>query len=180
MTLDDFLKMVPGILGTVVAGCGVLVARRALSTWQRELKGKTEFDLARRTLLAVYNLRNAIISVRNDFAQATVEERLTRWREARANLNLCLLEAKVIWGDQLDDVDRQCQEVERIIWLAVIRTQRAEKNPQYNMEIRKKEDWEAIQAAASGDEEDEMGKKVSHAVRLFEQCLWRHLPTRSG
>jgi hypothetical protein len=46
---------------------GFVIAVLGLRTWWRELKGKTEYDLARRILIATYKIRDAIQNVRNPF-----------------------------------------------------------------------------------------------------------------
>jgi hypothetical protein len=103
-----------------------IIAIIGLTTWKKQLKGKTEYELARRLLRAVYEVRDAIGAVRNPFASAAeisislqeanieIEPRdpefnaksqsalyQRRWKkvqEALGELDLEEFEAEVIWG----------------------------------------------------------------------------------
>ncbi len=55
------------IAATTIAA---VVAILGLKAWRAQLKGKTEYDLARRLLIAVYKIRNAIYTVRQPFKPA--------------------------------------------------------------------------------------------------------------
>lgn len=111
----------------VLAGCaiaGATVALRGLNTWNRQLKGQTEYELARRLLRATYKFREAINVVRAPFmlgsempeppeddpaASSPAKKRWygtakayeKRWEhvsKARSELEAELIEAEVIWG----------------------------------------------------------------------------------
>ena len=124
----SLIKDIVTILATVIGGG---VAIYGLIAWKRQLKGKTEYELARRVLRAVYRVRDAIRGIRNPFqssgeiAQALKEAGISidvnsheyraqsaesvyqvRWRrlnEARSDLQLELLEAEVSWGNDIID-----------------------------------------------------------------------------
>lgn len=100
------------------------VGLRGLGTWRRQLRGNTEYQLAKALLTSVYELREAIAGVRNPFMQYSKEPDLPeeklkdlsqrdrewhalaqayqrRWEPvpaAKAKLDANLLEAEVIWG----------------------------------------------------------------------------------
>ena len=108
-------------LAAIVAG---YVGIRGLDTWRRQLRGNTEYQLAKNMLGSVYELREAISSVRNPFMQYSKEPDLPedklkelsqrerewhalaqayqrRWEpvpKATAKLDANLLEAEVVWG----------------------------------------------------------------------------------
>lgn len=44
---------------------GAVVAVKGLGTWQRQLKGQSEYELSRRILVSVFKYRDAINGVRN-------------------------------------------------------------------------------------------------------------------
>ena len=56
----NIIKDIALTCGTIV---GIYVAIRGLNTWNRQLRGTSEYDLARRVLRCVYRHRDALISV---------------------------------------------------------------------------------------------------------------------
>jgi hypothetical protein len=111
---------------TVIATCvvavasvaGLLVAILGLQTWRTQLEGTAHFDLARRLLLAVYELRDAIDNVRHPFLSsgeaaggdpdtpwqiAAYENRWTGVRAAMVQLQAATREADVCFGRSLWD-----------------------------------------------------------------------------
>ena len=118
---DLFVKYFPIIkdtLITFVAVGGFFIALFGLKTWRKELKGKAEYDLARRILKAVYKIRNSIRNVRNPtmsgaeipkskeatkeaeirgFIQA-YQQRSVSLYEALADLDVAVLEAEELSG----------------------------------------------------------------------------------
>ncbi len=112
------------------AGTAIYVALRGLTAWRRQLRGNTEFDVARRTLHATYRLREAVNGVRAPFVaveemvQGMKEAGLSdediaseknfdkmsgfayslRWRsvsDAVVDLDVLCLEAEAIWGKEI-------------------------------------------------------------------------------
>jgi hypothetical protein len=60
----------PIIKDAVLTGAAIVagyVGLRGLGTWRRQLKGNTEYELAKSLLKAVYELREAIVSARFPF-----------------------------------------------------------------------------------------------------------------
>lgn len=114
----------------ITAGAAItaaVVAVKGLRAWKKQLRGKTDYELARRCLKAVYRVRDAIRMVRNplqsseEIAAAVKEEgpsipqylsddykiqqaiysfRLKRASEAFSDLQVELLEAQVSWGTE--------------------------------------------------------------------------------
>ena len=115
------------------AAVGAIVSILGLRTWRKQLRGRTEYDLARRFLRAVYRVRDAIRGVRNPFmfegevraAQRELEHGPDtepksvnldnnvrraaydkRWQcldETLSDLYVERLEAEVVWGTQQVD-----------------------------------------------------------------------------
>jgi hypothetical protein len=125
-----FVKNIPDIVTALAAGIGAVVAVVGLNAWKKQLKGKTDYELARRYLRAVYKIRDAIKFVRNPFIslgemeqalkergsnQSTSDHKETsravysvRWKkvtEAGSDLTLELREAEVSWGKDEKDGD---------------------------------------------------------------------------
>jgi hypothetical protein len=62
--LAAWISFVKDIATGCAAVIGAIVAIRGLSAWRKQLKGKTDYELARRLLKAVYKVRDAIRFVR--------------------------------------------------------------------------------------------------------------------
>ena len=110
-----------GDVPAYLAGIGFLIGGLGLTTWRRQLEGTYEFELARRTLMGVYKVRDALRSVRNPFmSMAEVGEheegghgsphlwqslayqrRWDRVLDADREFGVALLEVEVMWGDLL-------------------------------------------------------------------------------
>ncbi len=107
-TLKEIVLTIAAIVGSGVAIIG-------LTTWRRQLAGTVEYELARRLLKEVYQFREALQSVRFPGGSITIaalkdkekryqetrEKYVNRYRkvnEARAALDLTLLEVEVLWG----------------------------------------------------------------------------------
>ncbi|MEI8122582.1 MAG: hypothetical protein WCI20_11055 [bacterium] len=62
----------------VFAAIGCVVAILGLKTWQRQLAGKTQYDLARSLLRAVYHVRDRVEALRSPFVSAAEMYNATR------------------------------------------------------------------------------------------------------
>jgi hypothetical protein len=120
----ETITVVKDVILSIAAIVAGYVGIRGLSTWRRQLRGNTEYQLAKSVLTSVYELREAMTSVRNPFMQYSREPDLPaeklkdlsqrerewhalaqayqrRWEPvptAKAKLDANLLEAEVIWG----------------------------------------------------------------------------------
>lgn len=123
-------KDVFSIIGTIASAAGVGLASYVglvgLSTWQRQLSGTASHELAKRALIELYKFREALDRVRNPLmlaSESTVtvvstgrqDDAVNRYfgrcsaydnrfkivTEARRNLDVALLEAEALWGNDL-------------------------------------------------------------------------------
>jgi len=137
-TLKDFVVM-------AASGVGAVVAILGLNAWKRQLKGQTEYDLSKRILRLCYLYRDAVTDVRNpmmmghempsppdDEAQGMSESQKryygtqkayeARWekvRSARVDLYPELLEAEVLWDQQVRERLAPVFKLERTLLKAV-------------------------------------------------------------
>ncbi len=119
--------MIKDIVLSVAAMTGAVVAIKGLGTWQRQLKGQSEYELSRRILVTVFKYRDAINNVRQpamwayempmppkDEAKTMNHNQIrfygkskayqARWDKVQAertSLYADLLEAEVTWGNEL-------------------------------------------------------------------------------
>ncbi len=117
-------ELVLNVVNTVAIVVGVVSTVLGVNAWKKQLKGSTNYELARRYLRAVYKVRDAVKHVRNPFIPASEfsvalkdsglseqeqKDRLKsqravyalRWHEvsgALTELHIELLEAEVSWG----------------------------------------------------------------------------------
>ena len=123
--IRDFLSVISSLLVFVIAYKG-------LQTWKKQLKGNTEYELARRLLKAVYKVRDSIKQYRfviansGEISQALKEAGVEkeefstpeyhaksqealyqlRWKKIASSweeLQLEAFEAEVIWGQVIKD-----------------------------------------------------------------------------
>ena len=127
-------KDVVSIVGTIGA---LTIGGLGLFTWRRQLRGTSEYEVAKKAILKTYEVQQAIQSVRNPMLYLSKEEveagrrleeeqriyseRMTYLNEKWAELQTIRLEAKVIWGaeaqDSFNEVQQRIGDVRGAIWL---------------------------------------------------------------
>ncbi|WP_343593903.1 hypothetical protein [Paracidovorax wautersii] len=147
--LEAFITTFAPAFKDIAAGSAALVAvyvaSRGLQTWNRQLRGTSQYELARRLLRATYRLRDAIDGVRHpvmwgaempdppeDRAANMNRDELRHWgvRQAygkrwdalakeRSELQAELLEAEVLWGPDVKDLFKPLQELQGELFVAV-------------------------------------------------------------
>lgn len=130
---------------TGAAAVGAVVAVLGLDAWKRQLKGQAEYDLAKRVLRLLYQYRDAIDAFRNPAMwnyempeppeeeaagmtpdqiryygrQKAYQARWSRIRDVRAELYPELLEAEVLWDDELNALLKPIWKLENDLYFAV-------------------------------------------------------------
>lgn len=149
------------IVLTIATGIGAYVAIKGLKTWRKQLKGQSDNELSRKILLAVYKYRDAVRYVRNplmlpyEMPTPPLEEtkrmstteihfygisegyktRFDRLQQLYNELNIDLLESKVLWGDHLEELLIKLFEFKFKLEL-VLQMYLNSKNPQLDSETR--------------------------------------------
>lgn len=129
MSLEHTISALKDVILTGTALFGAAVAFRGLRTWERQLTGSADYDLARRILRLTYRLRDATNQLRSSVIWAyempeppqNEAQRMSstqqsyyglqrayqvRWQKVSAiwsELQTELLEADVLWGKELQD-----------------------------------------------------------------------------
>jgi hypothetical protein len=127
-------KDIFSIVGTVGA---LIFAGLGLSTWKRQLRGTSEYEIAKKSILLTYEVQQLIQGVRNPMLylrkeevdagrkieeeQMIYEDRLKALYLKWAELQTVRLESKVIWStdahDCFNDLQKIIAELRAAIWL---------------------------------------------------------------
>ncbi|NCS98971.1 hypothetical protein GW764_02170 [Candidatus Parcubacteria bacterium] len=185
----EITKLILEIINTVAIGVGAFMAVVGINAWKKQLKGSTEYELARRYLKAVYKVRDAIKYVRNPFisveemTKAYEENNINdpdfsdnrktnravysvRWEkviDARTDLDVELLEAEVIWGKKAIEVASNLNAQITKLYVSL----------KFFLEERKvKPDRDIIYDM--GDE-DKFNPELNKAIEEIEELLKPHL-----
>lgn len=127
-------KDVVSIVGTIGA---LTIGGLGLFTWRRQLRGTSEYEIAKKAILKTYEVQQALQSVRNPMLYLSKEEveagrrleeeqriyseRMTYLNEKWAELQTIRLETKVIWGkeaqDSFNEIQQRIGDLRGAIWL---------------------------------------------------------------
>lgn len=188
----------------VAAAGGAVVAAMGLATWREQLKGRTQYDLARRMLEKTYRLREAIRSARNpvilggEFHAAAEEETDgeethpgatdeyndaiaavydQRWKhvaEIKSDLEADAFEAEALWGSEETDEALEPLRDFHGRFFAVMN--------EHVMRLRggihapnAERGREIRRRFLGGGEEDELGDQLDEAIVQIEDFLRPHL-----
>lgn len=145
MTCIEIVTLLKNLVLSGAAITGAVVAVKGLGTWQRQLKGQSEYELSRRILVSVFKYRDAINSVRHpamwayEMPSPSEEKALTMSREQirfygtskayqarwdkvkaeRSSLYPDLLEAEAIWGAELKELFKGVFDLEHELFTRI-------------------------------------------------------------
>lgn len=186
---------VEGVASVVTAAAAlaaVCLAWSGLRTWRKELVGRTEYEVAKQTLLAVHRVRNAMRVIRShlppnklwsndgksEAPEASVYHHL--WRrldEALAQFSTELLEAGVLWPSLLDTPAKSLNIC--VVRLTSARWQhyRCQEDDEYRARVSDQLDTmnNIIHWFGPDTEPDPFGDEIRSAVEGFESVLRPHL-----
>jgi hypothetical protein len=108
--LQAWVTLAKDILTGIAALVAAYVGLRGFDAWKRQLTANAERDLARRVLVAVYKVRDAVEGCRvlawegdSDIVDVTKKIHDMKFEildETKAGLDAELLEAKAVWGSE--------------------------------------------------------------------------------
>lgn len=189
---------------TLVAACiGAWVAIKGLNAWRRQLRGKTDYELARKILRASYKVREAIRAVRHpaiwnpEFAaaekQVVVENddlkrfpdaaRLfavyqVRWSELSAavtELDAEAFEAEISWGAPFRAKLLELRKLVSLLRWAVDRHIEKMADSSGRMQPPNQEVDDLIYDKSGKRGPDDFAQKIQSAVSEIEEALRPHL-----
>lgn len=134
-SLLGYISIAKDWLTLLIAGCGVWVAWQGLKTWRRQLKGTSQFDVAKRLMLKVYQIRRDIeycrssvrkisifthhedgqpIPEREQLRYSSDREMKGRFKyiiETSSEMDFLLFESEIILGKELRELFQPIEEV---------------------------------------------------------------------
>lgn len=145
MTCNELVTLIKDLILSGAAIAGSVIAIKGLSTWKRQLKGQSEYELSRRLLVTVFKYRDAIAGVRHPAMWAyempsppeeksknmshkqisfygTSKAYQARWEKVQAertSLYADLLESEAIWGDELKKLFKTLFNLEHELFTSV-------------------------------------------------------------
>lgn len=205
--ISAVLSCLKDVTVTLASIAGVIIAYLGLATWRRQLKGKAEYELARRLLKAAFNVRDALTSVRNDLmAPSEVHTALTaaghseeeieknqeeldvnsavysaRWRrvsESLSDLDVGQLEAEVLWGRVATENLQPLYDCIRELRVALVRYLRQSRGERHMLSSEEAEKVENVVFEQSDDPgEDQFTAKLRDALSQIEEFVKPKLRT---
>ena len=182
------LVMIIGTIGALVIGF------LGLRTWRRQLRGTSEYEVAKKALLLTYQVRDAMQGVRAPMLylrkeeveagrsleeeQRIYDQRMQRLQERWAELRTLALEARVIWGEDAEAQFSDMKDLIRIlsggIWLHFwLKGTYAPPGVLVDNRPERVKGNDAIVYCTS--EEDEFSLRIDGAVGQLETFFQKHI-----
>lgn len=197
----ETVSLIKDIVTALAAGTGAVVAVMGLSTWKAQLRGRTEYELARRILRATYRVRDHLQAVRNpvmsageistaleeagverepgptnppETDQAVYNRRWNRVTEALSELQVEEREAEVLWGSAFDGVFNDLRECVSDLWYVVWRhIGDVSDRPGVRVDAEERQEIDDVLYRTKKD--DDFTKKLKLAVGDVEAQVRPHL-----
>lgn len=199
----EWISVVKDIVVAISAATATLIAFKGLGTWQRELKGKSEYQLAKDVLRSVYKVREAFKQVRSPMIMGyeypeemrshtghlkeeyryegtlrVYEERWKSMADAFKELEEKYLEALVEWGSKYQDTIIPLRKCRGELLMAIQDMVGRYKKPhEENWKKREEmaEEKSILYHLGNDSEFDKFTPEINAAIELFEQWLRPHV-----
>ncbi|WP_442498807.1 hypothetical protein [Methylobacter sp. sgz302048] len=201
--LQDWLPILKDFILTGAAIVGGYVGWNGLNTWRRQLKGNTEYELAKKLLRSIYELREAIASVRHPFMQYSQEPEMPqeklkelsgkekqwhamaqayqkRWEsvpKSKLSLDTALLEAEVVWGQRIVEITSPLNGlIGELLWAIEDHLEAMNPNSHYeNPGAEEIKKRKRIMYARGASDQDEYKKRLEDIIKSIENELKPHI-----
>lgn len=185
MCIESAINL-PDLLTAMAAIGGLIVAIIGLSTWKKQLRGTDQYELAKRLMLEVYQLRDALRSVRNPFlsvAEGDKDDTEDTWeitaygkrwelvREVMTRFQVTSLEAEVVWDDATKEASNEMHKLIRELNITLSAFVRQKKNKSYADDFYKNHEDTLYD---KGDD-DKYNTALNKAIKHYENILKPHL-----
>jgi hypothetical protein len=187
--VKDFILATAAIVTSSVAVFG-------LRKWREELRGRTEYEVARRVIRGLYKVRDGFRTVRSPMVWAheypegnsgsagttsSINEKTAdmhvyqnRWKylaEAFVELEAETLEAEVLWGGDIEKLMREIRSCRAELLISLREYfAKLERVPDNREQYR-----QVMEKIAAFDDEDPLSKRTAAAIGALEARMRRHL-----
>ena len=176
--ITSYITAIAAIIGVVIAGFG-------LKAWRKQLRGTTEYDLAKRLMLLVYQLRDALQSARNPFVSVSegskddtedtweITAYSKRWDQVVdliPQFNVTSLEAEVVWDDMLKTDKQNLLKLVSELSFAITMFIRQKKDKSFTDDFNK-----ISRDTLYRQDDDKFSKSLEAVVKGYEKKLKSHL-----
>ena len=201
MSCVEIITTIKDLILSGAAITGAIVAVKGLGTWQRQLKGQSEYELSRRILVSLFKYRDAINGVRHPAMWAyempnppeeeaksmndsqirsygTSKAYQARWDKVQAERTILyadMLEAEAIWGSELNSLFKMVFDLQHELFTKI----------RHYLELINPDTREASKEAINkideksrdimyeifGDEPDEFKQDLLNAIESIELYL---------
>ncbi len=195
----EIFSIIKDIVISVAAATTAFVAYKGLERWQKELKGKANFDTARSLIRATYKLRDEIDYSRSPFiparefpedydplAKKTPQQQGDvqayiygkRWEpisEAMQDFDAYVLEAEALWGPHIKDKTdklRNCVVELRVATEALINNEYSGGEDFEDIDFRK---TTRAKVSSTNKDKNPLTLKINSAIKDIEIEIRPHL-----
>ena len=198
--MQVYVTLVKDIITSVSALIVAILAIIGLHTWKKQLKGKTEYELAQRLLRATYRVREALVLVRNPYQSpaeitqamkevgiegnplddpgkkaqtegALYQNRFRKVQEAFVEIESVALGAEAIWGVIVKEYLKPLQECAVVLSLNIqTYIRELEYTPRRFDEDANTKRFQIIYGWP-GDDSNKFSVEINTAVNKMEQFL---------
>jgi len=199
-TVQAIVTLIKDIITGLSALTAAVIAMLGLQAWKRQLKGKTEYELAQKFLRGVYKIREAFAWVRNPFQSAAeisqamkeanledlsasdskyrprseaavYQKRFQKVSEAFLELESIMLEAETLWGEGVREYIKSLRTHSADLLVAIqMYISDMEHNVPYDEEKYNKR-MAIMYAITDGSREDPFANEVKKTIKEIESFL---------
>jgi len=205
ITTIEFITAGKDIVLALAAIATAIVAIRGLSTWNRELRGKASFDVARSLAKSAYKVRDQLQGSRSPLLSAhefpaeyhdaglkrTAEQEAkgyahvysNRWEpvwEAMQEFDASTLEAEALWGHTVREATDQLRRVVREVSVAIdaFISNAAAGGEHFSTDSEFGKRMRSTVSAVPSDVKNEVNVKLAEAIQEINNQLRPHLRTQ--
>lgn len=203
MTLPEYITAIKDVILGLSVISAAIFAYLGLTTWRKELKGKSEYQLAKEVLKSTYKVRDAFMHVRSpaiyqyeypeemldaqgylkqehDYA-GSVHVYQKRWEmmvRDFSELEEHNLEAQVEWGAEFQNVIAKLRYCKAELQIAIQQMLERKKNPR-NIGLTSvgadAEERSVLYYHGADSKHDKFTSEINEAINEFEKWLRPHI-----
>lgn len=107
----EAISAIANVVAAIAVVAATFAAFKGLRIWKRDLRARTELDVARPILKKVYALRGEFKPLRSVISRGPPNEQFDQFNKIKNELADLLLDAEVLWGDRLATLKAKLREL---------------------------------------------------------------------